>query len=276
MTRPRRTTVSKCNVWALAAVSLLGISGCMPEPPPPDTSVTLLSVVDGDTIETSEGTVRLIGVDTPERGECDYDDAAGEILAVIAPGDSILLEHPAGQDDTDRYDRLLRYVSTASGDDIGLLQLEAGHAVARYDSLDGYPKHPRESQYHSAQIATLDADRNVVTAACGSVTPPATDAELGNLPHQTEAIETTPPATPLPEATPEPAPAPTTASPEQTDPTTPWYMNYSSCSKLKRNTVGDPTGPFNRDDPAQADIYNWFQFGTGHRGDGDGDGFACE
>jgi len=24
------------------------------------------------------------------------------------------------------------------------------------------------------------------------------------------------------------------------------------------------------------EIYNWFQFGTGYRGDGDGDGLACE
>ena len=36
------------------------------------------------------------------------------------------------------------------------------------------------------------------------------------------------------------------------------------------------TGPFDRDDPAQAEIYEWFAFGTGNRGDGDGDGLACE
>lgn len=31
---------------------------------------TLVAVVDGDTIETSAGTVRLVGIDAPEHGEC--------------------------------------------------------------------------------------------------------------------------------------------------------------------------------------------------------------
>ena len=55
-----------------------------------------------------------------------------------------------------------------------------------------------------------------------------------------------------------------------------WWLQYPSCSKLKKNTVGDPKGPFSVDDPAEVDIYNWFQYGTGHSGDGDGDGLACE
>jgi len=33
-------------------------------------SASFVAVVDGDTVETSEGTVRIIGIDTPERGEC--------------------------------------------------------------------------------------------------------------------------------------------------------------------------------------------------------------
>lgn len=28
--------------------------------------------------------------------------------------------------------------------------------------------------------------------------------------------------------------------------------------------------------PAQTEIYNHFQYGTSYRGDGDGDGWACE
>jgi hypothetical protein len=63
---------------------------------------------------------------------------------------------------------------------------------------------------------------------------------------------------------------------EATAPEDPWWQQYSSCSRLKKNTVGHPKGPFRADDPAEVDIYNWFQFGTGHSGDGDNDGLACE
>ena len=36
------------------------------------------------------------------------------------------------------------------------------------------------------------------------------------------------------------------------------------------------SGLWERYNPAEVDIYDWFQYGTGHRGDGDGDGLACE
>ena len=55
-----------------------------------------------------------------------------------------------------------------------------------------------------------------------------------------------------------------------------WWETYSSCSKLKKNGIGDPTGPFRQSDPAQAVIYDWFANRTGNHGDGDGDGLACE
>ncbi|MDQ2669592.1 MAG: hypothetical protein M3Y31_03095, partial [Gemmatimonadota bacterium] len=69
-----------------------------------------------------------------------------------------------------------------------------------------------------------------------------------------------------------------TAPAETTAPVTDdaWWTKYSSCTKLKKNTVGDPTGPFRGDDPRQADIYDWFAYGTGNHGDGDDDGLACE
>lgn len=217
-------------------------SGSEPdEPTPPLTGdpAIFLSVVDGDTIETNLGTVRIIGIDTPERGECGYRKAAKEIRSILSKGDPIGLELPPGQNDRDRYDRLLRYVITENGIDVGFRQLEAGHAVARYDSRDGYPGHPHERAYRKAQRAALDRDGAVVTAACGkSAGRPSAE------PKDSSGGE--------------------------------WWLAYSSCTKLKRNDVGDPTGPFSRDDPAQAEIYEWFAHGTGNRGDGDGDGLACE
>ncbi len=134
--------------------------------------------------------------------------------------------------------RLLRFVSTEGGIDLGLLQLQAGNAVARYDSGDGYPAHPREVEYHAAQLATLAPDGSVLTVEC-----------------QAAAVAPPPPAPPA---------------------TDTWWLQYSSCTKLKKNTVGHPIGPFSRDDPAHAELYEWFAFGTGNGGDGDGDGLACE
>lgn len=212
-----------------------------PTPTPSETksAVTFVAVVDGDTIETSEGTVRIIGIDTPERGECGYREAGDVIGRLLSPGDTVDLVHPTGVDDVDRYDRLLRYVATGDGTDVGLSVLKAGYAVARYDSTDGYPRHPKQAKYHAAEAAALDAYDNVVAVGCELTAPgPAPAAEAG------------------------------------TDDG--WWFGYGSCAKLKKSGSGHPTGPFSRDDPAEAAIYDWFANGTGNRGDGDGDGLACE
>lgn len=239
---------------AVAAVLVALLAGCTgPSPTPTPTpgvsrtaapspnsqgslteSTTFKSIVDGDTIKTSAGTVRLIGVDTPERGECGHEQASAELGRVLGRGDRVTLELPVGENDRDRHGRLVRYVITEDGIDLGLLQLEAGHAVAKYDSTDGYPAHPREAAYHAAQVATAAADGTVVTASC--LTGIAAPAE----------------------------------------PTGKWWEQYTSCGKLKRNPQGHPTGPFSRDDPAEAEIYDWFAHRTGNNGDGDGDGLACE
>ncbi len=192
------------------------------------------SVVDGDTVKTSAGTVRLIGIDTPERGECGHDEASAELGRLVSRGDAITLELPSGQNDRDRHGRLLRYVITADGLDLARVQLEAGHAVARYDGTDGYPAHPRQSAYHAAQVASQAPGGGVLTLTCAGAAPHGTSLEG------------------------------------------PWWQQYTSCGRLKRNTVGHPTGPFSRDDPAEAEIYAWFAHGTGNNGDGDGDGLACE
>lgn len=236
----------KRAVPLLAAVvaSVLMLSGCLglglgideravtPAVEAISERVTFVAVVDGDTIETSAGTVRLIGIDTPERGECGHDQAAGALAAVVAPGDGLVLELPEGQNAEDRHGRLIRYATTDAGLDLGMLQLEAGNAVARYDSRDGYPAHPREADYHSAQVATLGPDAAVVTLGCGAAAMPA----VGDR----------------------------------------WWEEYPSCGQLRKNDLGLPDGPFDRDDPAEAEQYDWFANRTGNAGDGDGDGLACE
>lgn len=205
--------------------------------PPSDTNTaTFVSVTDGDTIVTSAGKVRIIGVDTPERGQCGYDRASETISTLLASGDPVTLETAPELDDRDRYGRLLRYVITKGGVDVGLMQLEAGNAAARYDSTDGYPRHPKESAYHLAQVAGTTPAGAPIVAGCEPAVPPI-DASAD---------------------------------------TDKWWLQYGSCSQLKKDTAGHPTGPFSVNNPDEAEIYNWFAHGTGHRGDGDGDGLACE
>jgi endonuclease YncB( thermonuclease family) len=109
-------------------------------------------VVDGDTIRLANGKyVRLIGIDTPERGR-PYYLAAKRHLDRLVNG-RVRLVNPASVDDRDHYGRLLRYVHDG-GRDTGLAQIRRGYAHARYDSLDGYDRHPRQATYRRTDGST--------------------------------------------------------------------------------------------------------------------------
>jgi len=98
------------------------------------------SVADGDTITVSNGddsfVVRLIGVDTPETHhpnkpvQC-YGEAAGDYLDKLLAGEVVRLEADPQSDETDRYDRKLRYVYRSS-DDLFVNQdlVERGYGVS--------------------------------------------------------------------------------------------------------------------------------------------------
>lgn len=110
---------------------------------------TVTYIVDGDTLDVigpgrTEERIRVIGIDTPERGECGFGEAA-DALAGLVLGREVELV-PGAVDDRDRYGRLLRYVDV-EGTDAGLVLIEEGLAIARYDSRDGYGRHPREDRY---------------------------------------------------------------------------------------------------------------------------------
>lgn len=127
-------------------------------------------VIDGDTVELRNGRgVRLLGIDTPEEGECGY-DAATRHLERLVLGHRVRLVRAT--EDTDRYDRLLRYVLTRHLD-AGLRQIQAGQAIARYDSRDGYGPHPREKRYIRADATSRDANRCRAPAPDPTPTQPA-------------------------------------------------------------------------------------------------------
>ena len=113
-------------------------------------------VIDGDTVEIGSGAhVRLIGIDTPEREECGYREAA-EALRTLVEGRTVTLVNPRSVQDEDVHGRLLRYVDR-SGEDAGYDLFRTGLAVARYDSRDGLDPHPREKRYHAmdGRVASL-------------------------------------------------------------------------------------------------------------------------
>jgi endonuclease YncB( thermonuclease family) len=129
-------------------------------------SVSVVAVIDGDTIDVSGGArVRLIGIDTPEVGQCGYEGATA-VLRQLVGGSAVTLV-PGASDDRDRYGRLLRYVE-ANGVDVNLMMLLSGRAVARYDSRDGYGRHPREDAYVAADLANPSAN------VCGGPAPATT------------------------------------------------------------------------------------------------------
>jgi endonuclease YncB( thermonuclease family) len=111
-------------------------------------------VVDGDTVDVDGvGRIRVIGIDTPERGACGYESATQAMSLLVLDQDVTLV--PGATDDEDRYGRLLRYVDVGAVD-AGLSLIEDGWAIARYDSRDGYGAHPREERYVAADLASPD------------------------------------------------------------------------------------------------------------------------
>ena len=123
------------------------------KPKTPQIKVT--RVIDGDTVELANGrSVRLLGIDTPEVGDCGYDQATRRMEGLVLNRMVTLVK---ATEDTDRYGRLLRYVDVANVD-AGYRQIRTGEAIARYDSRDGYGAHPREHRYISADRTAPNAN----------------------------------------------------------------------------------------------------------------------
>jgi endonuclease YncB( thermonuclease family) len=137
------------GIVGLGVVGVVGIAATDAAVP----SLVVERVIDGDTVEMANGDrVRLIGIDTPEVGDCGAEEATERLEALVL-GEYVDLVNPSSVQDTDRYDRLLRYVDV-DGADSGQTLLAEGLAVARYDGLDGYDPHPRQDTYRGLDTAT--------------------------------------------------------------------------------------------------------------------------
>ncbi len=64
-------------------------------------------IIDGDTIESNKTSIRLLGINTPERGELYYEEAT-EFLEQEILNKTVALKY--GKERYDKYDRVLAYV----------------------------------------------------------------------------------------------------------------------------------------------------------------------
>ena len=133
--------------------------------PGPGEPATLVRVDDGDTIvvrtSADEATVRLVGVNAPERGECGADAATTRLRSLLgSPGPMRLARDVS---DTDQYGRLLRYVEV-DGLDVGGVLVREGFALARR-----YPPDLARAATYDAAQAAAEHDRVGLWArnACG-------------------------------------------------------------------------------------------------------------
>jgi micrococcal nuclease len=103
-------------------------------------------VIDGDTVEMEDlGRVRLIGVDTPERGRC-YEYAATRFTRDRLLDEVVAYE--LGEDPTDRYGRTLAYLSR-NGEMHNFALLRGGYARV----LTIPPNDKYEARFEAAERA---------------------------------------------------------------------------------------------------------------------------
>jgi len=72
----------------------------------PKENATVLRIIDGDTIETDLGMIRLLGINTPEKGKFYYSEAKEYLQKIENQSIQILRD----KTNYDKYDRKLRYV----------------------------------------------------------------------------------------------------------------------------------------------------------------------
>ncbi len=113
-----------------------------------------------------------IAFDTPERGECGYDEATALVQQLVG-GQGVVVLWNQGRQETDRYGRELGYVHR-NDFDLGEVLLRFGLAKARYDSCDGYGWHEREDLYRSIDAATPDP------CSSGGAAPPPSGVYYAN------------------------------------------------------------------------------------------------
>lgn len=106
------------------------------------------NVIDGDTIVISGGErVRLLGIDTPEKGELFYKESK-ERLEQLVENREVSLEKEG--DNKDKYDRLLRYVFL-NDTNINLLLVQEGFAICYFYQESKYQQDCKNLEENAMQ-----------------------------------------------------------------------------------------------------------------------------
>jgi endonuclease YncB( thermonuclease family) len=128
-----------------------------------------IRVVDGDTIRVRVGPreekVRLIGIDTPEVGQCFATEATAAMRRLVFNRE-VVLTGDRTQTRRDIYGRLLAYVDLPSGVDVGRQLLQQGFAVV-YETRRPFT---RRGAYDAAASNALDSRAGLI-GACDKPAP---------------------------------------------------------------------------------------------------------
>lgn len=125
-------------VTILAAAAL---SACQSQP-------TVTKIVDGDTLDIKRDgetvRVRLLNIDTPEQGECLYQEATDRLTELAPPGTHVRLEH-----DQEREDRYGRELAAVFAGDMFVNEQLVADGLARAVTYE--PNHAYTTRMETAQ-----------------------------------------------------------------------------------------------------------------------------
>lgn len=132
------------------------------------TTALVQYVIDGDTFEIEGGEhVRLLGVDTPERGECYFTEAT-EYVRQMVEGKVVQLESDLSNRDT--YGRLLRQVFIGNGAETQHLNVQlVAEGYAKVLSIPPDRNYQEALQIHETEARAIRRGLWGVCAVVGGV-----------------------------------------------------------------------------------------------------------